>query len=61
MQRVGMNNVQSHSWRVVSHTLFLPLDFMQKNHRGQTGTLVSETLLSPALCLCPFVPLCLPE
>ena len=52
MQRVGMNNVQS-------HTLFLPLDFMKKNHRGQTGALVSETLPSPALCLCHFVPLCL--
>ena len=54
MQRVGMNNVQS-------HTLFFPLDFMKKNHRGQTGALVSETLPSPALCLCAYLSYCLPK
>jgi len=28
MQRVDINNVQSHSWRVVSHALFFSLDFI---------------------------------
>ena len=58
MQLVGMNNVQS-------RMLFLPLGFMKKNCRGQTGTralwflrLFCLLLYAFApLCLCPFVPL----
>ena len=44
MQRVGINNVQSHA-------LFLSPDFI----------VWCFPLSSFALCLCPFVPLCLPE
>ena len=60
MQRVGMNNVQSHSWRVASHTLFLPLDFMkreetQRSDRSSGFRDFSFSYFMP-LPLCAFVP-----
>jgi len=57
MQRVGMNNVQS-------HTLFLSLDFMllcEVSLRYEARVVWCFSLSSSALCLCHFVPLCLPE
>jgi len=54
MQRVGMNNVQS-------HTLFLPLDFMKREETqrsdGSSGFRDFSFSYFAPLLLCAFVPI----